>query len=232
MKGVVLSGIKYTDNQDIVYLYTDEKGRKTYILNRQKKGNRLSPLSLIEFETYGRKNAEIQYLKEFVLSPPLPEISTDVRKSSIAMFIGEFLYKILKEEDSSLSLFGFVSKSICLLDMLHDGVSNFHLHFMVQLSKHMGFSISANQHGYDYFDIKYCKFVFIKPLHPQFFDKDNTAILARLLELPANQLNELKLTGEQRINFANRMLDFYSCRFDYTFGLKSLNVLHEIFADI
>ncbi|MDR2383488.1 MAG: DNA repair protein RecO C-terminal domain-containing protein [Prevotellaceae bacterium] len=229
MKGVVLSGIKYTDNQDIVYLYTDLKGRRTYILNRRKKGNRLFPLSLIDFECSGRQNAEIQYLKEFVFSPLLLEISSDIRKSSIAMFIGEFLYRILKEEDSSSTLFEYIYQSICLLDALHDGVPNFHLYFMVQLSKYMGFSISSNINSYDYFDIKYCKFVFTQPLHPQFFDKDNTKILSCLLNLPVNQLNTLKLTREQRISFANRMLDFYSCRFDHTLIIKSLNVLHEIF---
>jgi DNA repair protein RecO (recombination protein O) len=229
MKGVVLSGIKYTDNRDIVYLYTDLRGRQTCILNRRKRSNRLFPLSLIEFETSGRQNAEIQYIKEFVYSPLLPEIFTDIRKSSIAMFIGEFLYRILKEEDSSRELFEYISKSICLLDMLRNGVSNFHLHFMVQLSKYVGFSIQANQNGYDYFDIKQNKFVFIKPLHPQFFDMDNTKILSRLLDLPVNQLHDLKLSGEQRIDFANRMLGFYSFRFDHTLMIKSLNVLHEIF---
>jgi DNA repair protein RecO (recombination protein O) len=229
MKGIVLSSIKYTDNRDIVYLYTDLKGRKTYILNRRKKNSRLFPLSLIDFESSGRRNAEIQYLKEFVFSPLLTEISTDVRKISIAMFIGEFLYKTLKEEDSSAVLFEYISKSICLLDMLRDGIPNFHLYFMVQLSRYMGFSIAANKNGYDYFDVKYCKFVFAQPLHPQFFDKDNTAILSRLLDLPANQLHDLKLTGKQRINFADRMIGFYSSRFDHTLIIKSLNVLHEIF---
>jgi DNA repair protein RecO (recombination protein O) len=229
MKGVVLCGIKYTDDQDIVYLYTDLKGRRTYILNRRKKSNRLFPLSLIDFEYSGRQNAEIHYFKEFVFSPLLNEISTDIRKSSIAMFIGEFLYRILKDDDSSSSLFEYICKSICLLDAIHDGVANFHLYFMVQLSKYMGFSISTNVNGYDYFDIKYSKFVFTQPLHPLFFDKDNSIILSRLLDLPINQLNSLKLTGEQRISFANRMLDFYSFRFDHTLIIKSLNVLHEIF---
>jgi DNA repair protein RecO (recombination protein O) len=228
MKGIVLSGIKYTDNKDIVYLYTDMKGRTACIFDRRKKG-RLFPLSIIEFETSGRKNAEMQYLKEFVFSPPLPEIYSSVRKSAVAMFIGEFLYKILKEEESSSALFEFISRSICMLDLTEDSVSNFYLHFMVQLSKYMGFSIPANRNNYDYFDIKYSKFVFTKPLHPQFFDESNTGILSRLLELPINRLNELKITGEQRINFANHMIDFYSFRFDHTLIIKSLNVLHEIF---
>jgi DNA repair protein RecO (recombination protein O) len=229
MRGIVLNGIKYKDNQDIVYLYTDLRGRRTYIFNRRKGCNRLSPLSLIEFEPSGRQNAEIQYLKEFSFSPVLPEIYSDMRKSSIAMFIGEFLYKILKEEEASSSLFEYISKSICMLDVLQDGIPNFHLYFMVQLSKYMGFSIPANQNEYDYFDIKHSRFAFIKPLHPQYFSKDDTKILSDLLELPAAQLCELKLSGEQRRNFANRMLDFYSFRFDHTLIMKSLIVLHEIF---
>jgi DNA repair protein RecO (recombination protein O) len=231
MRGIVLNGIKYKDNQDIVYLYTDLRGRRTYIFNRRKGCNRLFPLSLIEFEPSGRQHAEIQYLKEFSFSPVLPEIYSDMRKSSIAMFIGELLYKILKEEESSSSLYEYISKSICMLDALREGIPNFHLHFMVQLSRYMGFSIPANPNRYDYFDIKHSRFAFIKPLHPQFFNKDDTKILSDLLELPANQLKDLKLSGEQRKNFANRMLDFYSSRFDHTLIMKSLIVLHEIFLE-
>jgi DNA repair protein RecO (recombination protein O) len=201
----------------------------TCIFDRKKK-NRLFPLSIIEFETSGRKNAEMQYLKEFVFHPPLPEIFSNVRKSAIAMFVGEFLYKILKEEEASQALFGFISRSICVLDLIEDSVANFYLHFMVHLSKYMGFSIPSNQNFYDYFDIKYCKFVFTQPLHPQFFDSLHTRILSRLLELPIHRLNDLQITGKQRVTFANLMLDFYSCRFDHTLTIKSLSVLHEIFS--
>jgi DNA repair protein RecO (recombination protein O) len=200
----------------------------TCIFDRRKKKH-LFPLSIIEFETSGRKKAEMQYLKEFVFHPPLPEIFSNVRKSAIAMFIGEFLYKILKEEESSQALFGFISRSICMLDLIEDSVANFYLHFMVHLSKYMGFSIPLNQNFYDYFDIKYCKFVFTQPLHPQFFDSPNTGILSSLLELPVHRLKDLQITGKQRTTFANLMLDFYSFRFDHTLTIKSLNVLHEIF---
>jgi DNA repair protein RecO (recombination protein O) len=231
MKGIVLSGIKYTDNRDIIYMYTDTNGRKTFLYSRRKKSCRLSPLSIIEFEASGRKNAEMQYLKEFVLAPPLPGISASVRKSAVAMFIGELLYRVVKEEEHSPSMFEFICSSIRMLDLLDCGIANFHLHFMVQLSKHMGFSIPPNRNGYDCFDTKYSKFVFVKPLHPQYFDVGNTEILSHLLELPVNRLNDLKITGDRRMNFANQMLGFYSSRFDHTLIIKSLNVLHEIFKE-
>lgn len=229
MKGIVLNGIKYKDNQDIVYLYTDLKGRKSFILNRKKKSNRLFPLSIIEFEPSGRQTLELQYLKDFSFSPVLPEIFSDIRKSTIAMFIGEFLYKVLKAEEPDNALFEYIQNSICMLDVLDEGVANFHLYFMVQLCKYMGFSILPNRNAYDYFDIKSGKFVFIEPLHPQFFNKENTAIFSELIELPNDSLNQLKISGEQRLSFANSMIDFYSYRFDHAMHLKSLYILHEIF---
>ncbi|MDR1897654.1 MAG: DNA repair protein RecO [Prevotellaceae bacterium] len=229
MKGIVLNGIKYKDSQDIVYLYTDLRGRRAYILNRKRKTNRLFPLSLIEFEPSGRQDAEMQYLKEFVFSPLLPEISTDVKKSAIAMFIGEFLYKTLKEEEANPQLFNYISNSIHVLDMLNKGVSNFYIYFMVQLSKHIGFSIPLNKDEYHYFDIRYSKFTFIKPLHLQFFDKEYTQILTCLLEISIDKLDTMQLSGEQRINFANCMINFYSFRFDHNLTIKSLKILHEIF---
>ena len=229
MRGIVLNEIKYRDNLDIVYLYTDARGRKTCLLNRRKRMRRLSPLSLIEFEASGRERSEMQYLKEYVFSPLLPDISGDARKSAIAMFTGEFLYKVLKEEESNPTLFGFLDHSVCMLDLLVEGVANFHLHFMVQLSKYLGFSIPLGKAGRKYFDIKLCEFVFVKPPHPQFFDGENTEILASLLELSVDRLGELKLSGKQRIAFANLMLNFYSFRFDYAINMKSIDVLHEIF---
>jgi DNA repair protein RecO (recombination protein O) len=230
MKGIVLSGIKYTDNRDIVYLYTDVHGRKTFILNRRKRHHGLFPLSLIEFEPSGRRNLEMLYVKEFVFAPLLPDIASDVRKSSIAMFLGEFLYRILKEEDSSREMFDYLTQSILLLNELRNGIANFHLYFMVQLSRYVGFSIPTNREEYDYFDIRQSRFVFIKPMHLQFFDPANTRILSCLSGLTVDRLDELKLTGDERRCFANSMLDFYSCRFDHTLIVKSLNVLHEIFS--
>jgi DNA repair protein RecO (recombination protein O) len=229
VKGLVLNKIKYKDALDIVYLYTDVKGRKTCLLNRKNKSGRIYPLSIIEFETNGKQKAEIQYIKEYVFSPVLPEISSDIKKSAVAMFIGEFLYKILKEEELNYPLFDFVCNSIMMLDLMNEGVANFHLYFMVQLSKYLGFSILPNIDKCSYFDIKLCRFAFIKPLHPQFFNPENTEILTNLLEIPADRLKDLKLSGIQRIEFANKMLDFYSFRFDHNLIMKSIGVIHEIF---
>jgi DNA repair protein RecO (recombination protein O) len=229
MRGIVLNEIKYRDNLDIVYLYTDARGRRTCLLNRRKKMRRLSPLSLIEFESSGREKSEMQYLKEYVFSPLLPDIAGDARKCAIAMFTGEFLYRVLREEESNPSLFVFLDASIRMLEFLVEGVANFHLHLMVQLSKHLGFSIPASKTGRGYFDIKLCEFVCVRPAHPQFFDSENTEILASLLELSVDRLGELKLSGRQRIAFANLMLNFYSFRFDHPINMKSADVLHEIF---
>jgi DNA repair protein RecO (recombination protein O) len=229
VRGIVLHKIKYKDTRDIVYLYTDAKGRKTYIFNHNNKSGHLYPLSLIEFESNERHKADMQYIKEFVLSPVLPEIFSNIRKSAPAMFIGEFLYRVLKEEGLNINLFEFISKSINLLDVMREGVANFHLHFLVQLPKYLGFAIPSNINGFDYFDIKACKFVIIKPLHPQFFDRGNTQILTELLDLPYDRLDDLKLSGLQRVDFLNNMLDFYSFRYDFNLVMKSLSVLHETF---
>ncbi|MDR2466594.1 MAG: DNA repair protein RecO [Prevotellaceae bacterium] len=229
MRGIVLNQINYRDNLDIVYLYSDERGRRTCLLNRRKRMRRLAPLSLIDFESSGREKSEMQHIKEYVFSPLLPDIAADARKSAIAMFSAEFLYKVLREEEANPSLFLFLDASVRILEFLAEGVANFHLHFMVQLAKHLGFSIPFNKAAGKYFDIKLCEFARLKPPHPQFFDPENTRILAALLDLSSDCLGEIKLSGSQRTAFANLMLNFYSFRFDHHINLKSADVLHEIF---
>lgn len=234
LKGIVLHHIKYKDHSLIAYLYTNQFGRKTVIVkgksNGNKKGGKLQVLSLLDFETQGRRGADMPSIKEYSYAELLPSILTDVRKSAIALFMGELLYKLLKEEEANEPLFNYLYHSICLLDALDEGVTNFHLHFMVQLARYLGFSMPDNRHGNIYFDIKSGEFTSIEPRHPQYFDQEETRVLTELLSRPASQLGQLGLHGELRYQFSCKMIDFYAFHFDHVLPVRSLSVLHELFS--
>lgn len=234
LKGIVLHHIKYKDNSLITYLYTNQFGRKTYIIkgrnNGKKKNISLQALSLLEFETQGRPGADIPQIKECVPAVLLPSILTDVRKSAIALFMGELLYKLLKEEEANEPLFDYLYHSICLLDALEEGAHNFHLHFMVQLARYLGFSMPDNRHENAYYDIKTGEFTGIQPRHPQFFDHRETQLLTMLISCPASQIGQVNLHGELRYRFSCKMIDFYAFHFDHVLPIRSLSVLHELFS--
>lgn len=236
IKGIVLHSIKYQDNNLIVYLYTNKYGRQTYIakgVRRAKsknKANLFQPLILLDLEISYHEGANMQSIKECRLAETFNSIHFDVYKNAIALFIGELLYKVVREEEVNAGLFEFLYHSICLLDEMTDGIANFHLHFMVQLSKYLGFLPSDNVEGHNFFDIKSAMFTPIKPLHPQYFDETSTQILSNLQQLPVTEIHNLKITRNNRYTFLDNMVDFYSFHFDRVLPVYSLTVLREVFS--
>jgi DNA repair protein RecO (recombination protein O) len=233
LKGIVLHTVKYRDNDLIAYLYTDVCGRKSFVVRGGRRGKLpagLHPLSLIEFEAGGGRKSELHYMSEYHRARVLAGITGDVRKNAVALFAGELLYRLLRDEQADASLFAFVFNSVCLLDELSAGVANFHLHFMVHLARYLGFSMPDKADDDAWFDIKSGRFSLLRPVHPQFFEKDDTLVLSRLLNCPASSVSDIELSGEQRHRFLSAMLRFYSFRFDCNIHLRSPGVLHEVFS--
>jgi len=236
IKGIVLHSIKYQENSLIVYLYTNKYGRQTYIAKgvysskSKNKANLFQPLFLLDIETIYHERANMQSIRECKLAETFNTIHVNVYKSAIALFIGELLYKVIREEEVNNGLFEFLYNSICLLDELEDGISNFHLHFMTQLSKYLGFLPSNNSGNNVYFDIKSGQYTQLKPLHPQYFDTTSTQILSNLQKLSASDIHILKINHNDRYTFLDNMIDFYSFHFDRILPVYSLSVLHEVFS--
>lgn len=236
IKGIVLHSIKYQDNGLVVYLYTNKYGRQTYIAKgvrnakSKNKANLFQPLFLLDIEVAHREGASMHTIRECKLAETFNTIHNDVRKSAIALFIGELLYKVIREEEVNSGLFEFLYHSVCLFDELDEGISNFHLHFMVQLSRYLGFLPSNNIADNSYFDIKASEYTALQPLHPQYFDKVSTQILFNLQQLTATNIHQLKINRDDRYIFLDKMIDFYSFHFDRILPVHSLSVLREVFS--
>ncbi|MDR1553482.1 MAG: DNA repair protein RecO [Prevotellaceae bacterium] len=235
IKAIILNTIKHTDSSLIVYAYTDKFGKQTYIVNcshSQKKRNRITlfqPLFLLDIEAYNKQTANIQRIKEYKLAEPLHSIPFDVKKSSIAMFIAEVLYKIIREEEPNEKMFDFIYNSILIFDKIDKGAENFHLHFLANLSKYIGFYPNDIYDTNGFFDIKSGQISPVQPKHTLYFDAKNTQILQQLLKIQVSNISQIELNRKQRKDFLNVMLDFYNYHFDKLSPINSLKVFTELF---
>ena len=145
VRGVVLHHIRYRESSAIVHIYTDQFGRQTFMAHsiRGKKAkfrsNLLQPLTLLELEMYHKEKREIQQLKEIHNYIPYTSIPVDPYKSSQAMFLSEILYKVLREEEPNPDLYDFLEHGLQFLDVADQHTVNFHLLFLVQLTRYLGF---------------------------------------------------------------------------------------------
>lgn len=145
-RGIVFRFTKYGDTSIIVNIFTDLFGLQTYLVNgvRSKSARGMislyQPLTLLDMVVYHRENANILRIKEVKCLHAYRHIHEDIRKTTIALFLCEIINKAVKDQSNTESLFKFLMQSFVTLDQL-DGVENFHLQFLIQLSRHLGFGV-------------------------------------------------------------------------------------------
>src|SRR6185369_7455791 len=104
-RGIVFRFTKYGDTSIIVTIFTELFGLQTYIVNGVRSKSAKSkialfqPLTLLDLIVYYKENANIKRIKEIRCVHQYQTVQTDVRKSSIGMFLNEILNKTVKEEN-------------------------------------------------------------------------------------------------------------------------------------
>jgi len=231
-----LHHIRYKESSAIVYIYTDLFGRQAYLAHstRGKKAkfrsNLLQPLSMLEIEAYHKERRELQRMKEIRNYIPYQSIPVDPYKSGQVMFLAEILYKVLREEEPNPDLYNFLENSLQFLDVSEEHTVNFHLLFLVQLTRYLGF-YPEKQVGEssNLFDMRNGQFKETKNLHPDFFDESSSVVLNVLMNTNFESLKGMKINHEERIRFLDCLMDFYSLHVSGFGKVRSLSILNEIF---
>lgn len=235
-RAIVLHQLKYSETSVIVTLYTEAFGRQTYIINgirssksKQKMGL-LQALFLLEIDAYHKTGRDIQRLKEFKMCEVYQNIPFDVVKSTMAMFLAEILYKVLRSEEPDTNLFDFIYDSVHYFDSMHKGASNFHLWFLVQLLGFLGFKIESNySESSIWFDMKSGKFVHIRPNYPNTPNTEESKQIAMLVKLKANDFNHFSINGNQRTRLLEILIEYYMLHIEGIGSINSLKILQEIY---
>ena len=238
-KSIALHTVRYGEKSLVAYLYSQEFGRISLMVNNAygkgkgaKKAIYFQPLSILDIVFYPAKSQGLGRIKEVSVSKTNPLLHIDVVKSGIAIFLGEVVYRTVKEEESNFALFQFLELSILSLDAMDRGVANFHLLFLVQLTKHLGFYPNGKYTpATPFFDCKSGLFVKDEPMHPIYFNKSHSQLLSNLLQTDYANANAIGLNGNQRNNFLNQILNFYAYHMDSVHTLKSLPILAQLFAN-
>ncbi|CAM3773999.1 DNA repair protein RecO [Flavobacterium branchiophilum] len=158
-KALVLNSIRYKENSLIVKCYTLSDGLKSFIVrdayfskkNAQKKAY-FQPLTLLEIAYNFKNTAQLHYFKEIKLAYFFQSINSHIYKSAMVMFLSEILNFSIHEEEKNEDLFVFIETALVWFDQHHD-FSNFHLIFLLELSKFFGFYPDISEMEYPYFEL-------------------------------------------------------------------------------
>ena len=235
-RGIVLNHIKYSESSLIVTIYTELYGRQSYIVQGVRgkkskiKANLFQPLFLIDMEVYHKPKRDLQRAKEIQNAYIFTSIPYDLKKSTLAIFIAEILYKTIQEHEPNSELFNYLFNSIQLLDLKEKGLSNFHVYFLIHLTKYLGFFPNNNYSDTKcYFDLKAGSFVQIKPMHFSVLEQETSKILSQMLLFSEHQHEDLVINYKERIQLLEKIIEYFTLHNEGISGIKSLEVLKEVF---
>lgn len=143
--------------------------------------------------------------------------------------MAEVLYRLIRESEANEPLFDFVCRSVVQLDRMTEGISNFHLWFLVQLSAYLGFYPGNEPIPNGYFDIRGGVFTPSVPAHRICMDASCSGLLGDLMDCEADRLGSLPLSRTQRSAFMESMLLFFGYHLDAIRTVRSVSILREIF---
>ncbi len=234
-KGIVLNHIKYKESSIIVNIYTQLFGRQSYVVNRvrssKNKGNSvlLQPLTLLDLQVYHRPKAELHRIKDFKLLHPLTSIPFEQNKRAVAFFLTEIMSKVLREEEKNTDLFDFIYHSIEVFDAGVEGDHNFHLFFLFQLSRFLGFGPETGVEDKGYFDLLNGRYSTFEPSHGYFIRGEVMAKWQQLAHLDIEGLNQLQLSTTTRSDLLQALIRYYELHLDGLGQIKSLEVLQMLY---
>jgi DNA repair protein RecO (recombination protein O) len=237
-KGIILNHIKYGDTSLVATMYTEALGRKSFLIQGvYKKKSKFrptffQPLTLLELEVDIKPKRELQRIHEISLAVPFHSVPFDAIRGAISLFLSEILYKTLKEEESNPPLFDYLYNSIQLLDIKETGIANFHLVFLVNLTKYLGFyPINNYSDTHCLFDPVNGKFTSFLTFSSENTDRVLSQYINRLLNLSFEKLEELQLNHQARNSLLKLLIEFYNMHLGGLTNVKSLPVLQNVFEE-
>jgi DNA repair protein RecO (recombination protein O) len=236
-RGIILNQIKYTDSGIVARLFTRKFGRQSYMIKgmRNRKTGKhnilFQPLFILDLELNYKPSHEMQILKEFSVSFTPYDICSNIKKSCVAIFLGEVLTSVLKEESPNEDMFDYIEESIMYFDSCKEGYANFHIAFLAGLSSYLGFEPGMRQNSGDaFFDMTNGKFVTIPPVNGNYANEEISNILADFFAASYNTASGIILTGALRNEVLETLVSYYALHLPGLKKIKSLEVLKEVFS--
>ena len=234
-KAIVLTSIKYGDTSLIVKMYTQQNGIKSYILKgvlSARKGKLkaayFQPLAQLELVAVHKDKGTLEHIREVRASYHYQSLHTHIAKNAITFFLAEMLANSIHEEEHNDALFHFLEAALQWLDA-NDEFSNFHLYFLISLTKYLGFYPDIKNMDYPCFDLLEGEFVSTVSLNPVLVGEE-LLYFKRLLGINFDTLNTMGLKKRDRQHLLKTLIRYFELHLQGFRKPKSLAVLNDIFS--
>ena len=234
-KAFVIRSIKNGETSLIVSCYLEDIGYKTFIVkgvygSKKSKFSKAHffPLNIINLNYSYTEGKNLGFIKEVKTEKLYKSLHLDIQKSSVIIFLSEILNSIFKEETLvNNDLFNFLLNTLSWYDQVKS-CNNFHLKFLIELSRFIGFYPNINNENDSFFNLESGSTSATQSIGTNISGNDLT-LFKEFLGTEFEDLNSMNTKNESRTRILNYIIDYYSLHLQMFKTPKSINVFAEIF---
>lgn len=231
---ITLSSIKYNDTRAIVHCLSREAGRIPIIVNdgntpaARRRRALMLPGSSFSCVLDIRENRSLQSVRDVM--PARVMMLDNPVAGSVILFICDFLSTILRDSQPDATLYDFVDGFIAHVTASDRSIANAPIAFLLDLQQFMGIAPDTSSYSEGYcFDFASGCFRPSPPLHSQWLDASQSAILMSLSRMNFRNMHLYRMSRTDRNNVLDLLLQYYSTHFGAIRNLRSLPVVRAIF---
>jgi len=231
---IVIHTLKYGDTSLIATCYTQKCGIKTYMLRGVLKAKKsklksayFQPLMQLVLTANHNNKGNLNSIKDVEVEFFYSSIYSDIKKQTIALFLSEILYYSIREEEQNIQLYKYLEASFLWMDT-HTNISNFHLLFLLNLTKYLGFYPETNSLDNLYFDFQ--EGIFTNENKLNSVSGENLVQFKKLLGINFDVLHTINFSAANRQAVLSVLIQYFELHLSGFRKPKSLDVLKSVFS--
>jgi DNA repair protein RecO (recombination protein O) len=234
-RGIIFRSTKYGESSLILEVYTEERGIRKYIVSGVRKARSATPASklqlmnLVDVVAYERPGKELTRLKEVRPAHIYTRIPFEVERGTLGLFMLDVARNSIRESEENPALFHFLFDSFVFLDTTTGPIANVHLHFLLELTAHLGF-LPSGSFGEDtpLFDLREGQFIGLFPGHTDYLNEARAELMFRLLHAERDELVDFRVSREERAGLLTDLLGYYRYHIEGMREINSLSILRSV----
>lgn len=218
----------------ILKLFTLQHGTTSFIVKgiKRKKGGSalLQPFHYLELTSNFKADKDLNFGNQVRLSKPSYSLTSDIRKSTVALFLTEVLNKTLKETAPNEELY-YLTESLIKEYDEKDFTPLFHHFFLTQLIVLLGINPNFGRNkSIDLLNINDGVFEYNPQPGTNYFPLESSQALKQLLGMNFDGLNDLKLDRKVKQELLINLIKYIETQTEIKRGsIQSYKILETIF---
>jgi len=232
---IVLSKIRYKDNDIIVKLFTKEYGAISFIVKggQNSKKNKIKyvyfqELTILEIQFNYNLKRDLQYIKDIEIKHNYTSSHTDLVKVSVIMFLSEVLSNVITHQKRDIQLYNYIEESLIWYD-INKSNTYFHMIFLIELTRYLGFYPDILSNNFKYFNLEGGSYEKSKTSEYS-ITGDSLNLFNQILGIKFDSNPLPALNSKDKMEIINIILTYYKLHINNFKPIKSLEIVKNIFS--